>query len=271
MYELFKGFSTKSKTGYGKFCFLCTYVEHWDNKNHQVTFKEEEVLEFYKFRDSLVTKGKLNKNSLVKERQHLVSILKEQGRAVIAAQIPKIKGRRQAANPTKAIADKAYVMLGKKLMQAYLVYVKCLFEGKPPIKCPIFEPELALANGMTQGSITKSRGLNYVEKNIFWTNTLTKLALLITVKWTGANLSPLATLTKRDAREIKKSAGDFYTFDSVKARALYERQKLGIGFTKRSKEFIESWLIVSEKIASGEDTPRLSKTSAFEDIQFTSF
>jgi hypothetical protein len=255
MYEIFQEYSKQSETGYGRFCFLCKYVGYWDIKNHQVTFDEEEVLAFFKFRESLVTQGKINKNSLVKERQHLTSILKEQGKAVIAAQIPKIENRRQASNPTKAIADKPYVMLGKRLMQAYQVYVKCLFEGKPPIKCPFFDPELALENGMTQENITKSRGLNYVENKIYWTNTLTKLALLIAAKWTGANLTPLASLTKGDTREIKKSAGDTYKFDSVKARALYERQELGIGFTKRSKEFIESWLIVSDKIVSGENTP----------------
>lgn len=255
MYEIFQGYSKQSETGYGRFSFLCNYVGYWDNKNHQVTFDEEEVLEFFRFRDSLVTKGNINKNTLVKERQHLVSLLKEQGKALIAQQIPKIEKRRQAANSTKALADKPYVILGKKLMQAYKVYVKCLFAGRPPLKCPLFDPKLALANGMKRKDITKSRGLNYVDKNAYWINTLTKLALLITAKWTGANLSPLVKLTKRDAKEIKKSAGDFYKFDSVKARALYERQELGIGFTKRSKEFIESWLIVSDKIAPGEDAP----------------
>ncbi len=255
MYELFRGYTTKSETGYGRFCFLCSYVAHWDKRDHQVKFTEDEVLTYFKYRDDLVSRGKFNKNTLVKERQHLVSILNELGKAAVAVQIPKIRNRRQAAIPTEAIADKSYAILGITLMKAYQAYVECIFNGKPPISCPFFDKEMAIANGLTQDEIIKNRRLNYLEQDAQWTNALSKLALLITSKWTGGNLSPLISLTQGDARVIKKFSGDQYKFDSVKARALYERQELGIGFTKRSKEFIESWLIVADLISSGVDAP----------------
>lgn len=255
MYELFKGYTTKSETGYGRFCFLCSYVAYWDGREQKVEFSENEVLSYFKYRDDLVSRGKINKNTLVKERQHLVSILKELGKASIAVQIPKISNRRQAANPTKAIADKPYAILGIKLMKAYQTYVQCLFNNKPPLVCPLFDRAMAITNGLTLEEIEKNKGLKYVERGIYWTNTLSKLALLIAAKWTGGNLTPLASLIKGDAKAFKKFSGDQYKFDSIKARALYERQELGIGFTKRSKEFIESWLVISNKIVEGDDSP----------------
>ena len=255
MYKAFGSYSTKSQTGYGRFCFLCSYVSFWDEQLKLTTFSENEVLEYFKLRESEVTKGEINKNTLVKERQHLKSILKELGKSNIAAQIPKIFGRRKAAKPTKAIPDKEYTDLGHKLLSSYKKYVEHILAGKPPLICPIFDERLALKNGYDEKKIKRTRHLRYVETGVCWTNTATQLALLIFAMWSGANLTPLATLTRKDALTIKKSSGDLYEFNSEKARALYEKQKLGTGFTKRSKEFIESWLLISEKIALGDDAP----------------
>ncbi|NQY64655.1 MAG: hypothetical protein HRT38_13145 [Alteromonadaceae bacterium] len=72
--------------------------------------------------------------------------------------------------------------------------------------------------------------------------------------WTGANTTPLIQLKRKDVT-FKKCDGDSYEFNSVKARALYAKQKLGMGFTKLAKEFMESWLIVSEKFAPDENDP----------------
>jgi hypothetical protein len=270
MFELFKGYDNTSKTGYGRFCFLCSYIKYWDEKGEVVDFSQEQVIAFYNHRNDMVLLGKINKTTLVKEKQHLVSILNELGKEYIAQQIPKIKNRRSAAVPTKAIADKDYGTIGLKLMAAYHKYVGCFFNGIPPITCPLFDFDFAVKNGVTEAQIRKSRGALYVEKDVYWTNSLTRIAIIITAKWTGANLTPLTSLTKGDAKLIKKSTGDNYKFDSVKARALYERQGLGIGFTKRAKEFIESWLVVSEKIAPGGDAPLFPIFDASGNLKVTS-
>tara|TARA_E500000178_G_scaffold356653_1_gene436668 strand:- start:2313 stop:4109 length:1797 start_codon:yes stop_codon:yes gene_type:complete len=270
MFELFKGYDTTSKTGYGRFCFLCNFVKYWDGRGEVVDFSLEQVIAYFNHRNDMVLLGKKNKNSLVKEKQHLVSILNELGKEYIAQQIPKIENRRGAAIPTKAIADKDYGTLGLKLMAAFHEYVRCFFNGVPPITCPLFDIDFAVKNGITEAQIRKSRGARYVEKNVYWTNSLTRIAIIITAKWTGANLAPLTSLTKGDAKLIKKSTGDNYKFDSVKARALYQRQGLGIGFTKRAKEFIESWLVVSEKMAPGDDAPLFPIFDAHGSLKVTS-
>jgi len=77
---------------------------------------------------------------------------------------------------------------------------------------------------------------------------------MITSLWTGGNLSPLSQLKKSDVKSFKKGNGNNYTLDSMKSRAQYERQGLEIGFNKRSKEFIENWLLVSEIISSGSES-----------------
>lgn len=248
LYEAFKGYPSHSETGYGYFAFLTRFVTFFDNKSLDVSFSEERVFEFYEDRQSQVLTGKLNKNSLQKERSQLIAILKELGNAPLARKIPKVKNRRSAAIPTEALPDSDYLIISKKLMSAFTVHAQCVFKGSPPVKCPLFDVEKGLINGLSQKDIKYGTGPCRVETGPYWQNRVTEIALMITALWTGGNLSPLLSLRRSDAQKFKKCDGDTYEFDSVKARALYERQGLGIGFTKRSREFIESWLLVSEQI-----------------------
>ena len=65
---------------------------------------------------------------------------------------------------------------------------------------------------------------------------------------TGINTEPMLLMTRKDVR-FKQAHGDKYLFDTVKGRAGYQENDNGIGFTKRTKEFVEQWLETSALIS----------------------
>ena len=79
-------------------------------------------------------------------------------------------------------------------------------------------------------------------------NHLTRIALMICFMLTGINTEPMLLMTRKDVR-FKQAHGDKYLFDTVKGRAGYQENDNGIGFTKRTKEFVEQWLETSALIS----------------------
>lgn len=248
MYDIFKGFSSHSPVGYARFAFLARYVEYLDQNGFEANLTESNVFAYFKFQESQVLRGKYNKNSLQKDKTHFVAILHASGDSVLARKFPQIIDRRSAAIPTPALADSDYAAIARKLINAFVAYTECIFQDQPPEICPLFNSEEALNNGLSETKIRRSRSLAKTDKRPFWKNRVTEIAIMITSLWTGANLTPLLSLRRSDVQKFKKCGVDQYVFDSVKARALYEKDELGIGFTKRSKEFFENWLLVSEMI-----------------------
>lgn len=248
MYTVFKGFSSHSTYGYSRFALLARYVEYLDSKGIKADLSESNVISYFTFRERQVLQGKYNKNSLQKDRSHLIAILNASGNSVVARKLPKIIDRRSAVIPTPALADSDYAVVALKLINAFVAYSQCIFQDQPPEICPLFNADEALNNGLSETKIRRSRSLAKTDKRPYWKNRITEIAIMITSLWTGANLTPLLSLRRADVQKFKQCGADKYVFDSVKARALYNKDELGIGFTKRSKEFFENWLLVSEMI-----------------------
>lgn len=85
-------------------------------------------------------------------------------------------------------------------------------------------------------------------------NHLTRIAIMICFMLTGINTEPMLLMRRKDVR-FKQAHGDRYLFDTIKSRAGYQENDNGIGFTKRTKEFVEQWLDISKFISgsSGDD------------------
>lgn len=79
-------------------------------------------------------------------------------------------------------------------------------------------------------------------------NHLTRCAALICFMLTGMNTNPLLLMTRKDVR-IKAVHGDRYIFDSIKGRANNQLGDNAIGFSRRTKLFIEEWLELSSFIS----------------------
>lgn len=83
-------------------------------------------------------------------------------------------------------------------------------------------------------------------------NQLTRLAVMISFMFTGINYTPLLTMRRRDVK-FKQVGGNRFLFETIKKRANGKDQDNAIGFSKRAKEFVESWLAASSLI-TGDDS-----------------
>jgi hypothetical protein len=251
MYQLFKEFNGDAQTGSGHFKSLTHYVEALDLHDRDVDFSEENILWYLQRERSRVESGVIMLGTLMIKKNSLSAILKAMGNESLARKIPSVKRAGQATKPHPTLSDSQLTAVGKKMMVAYMAYSRLALKGEAPTICPLFDADELRNKGFSKSQISKfkSRARQRVNKGD-WRNAMTRLAFMITSLWTGANTSPLAGLTRSDA-VFKKTDGDHWEFDSVKARALYAEQKLGMGFTKRTKLFVENWLVVSEKLASG--------------------
>lgn len=255
MYGLFSGFNLDSQTGYTNFRQLTYYINALDNHGRRIDFSEDNILWYMEHKRSQYLKGDIAKGSLGVARKFLSVLLVAMGDVALARKLPSIKKVSESAVPHKTLSDDDLVATGKKLMISYMAYSRIVLSGKTPSICPLFDAVELSSKGFTEDEIS---AFEFTAKmrvfNGDWRNLVTRLAFMIVSLWTGANLTPLGKLTRGDAI-FKKGDGDNYEFDSVKARALYAEQKLGFGFVKRTKLFIENWLLVSDTFTSDKDAP----------------
>jgi len=249
MYELFFSLPNNATT-YSTFELLVDYVRILDSAKVTVDFSEKNVFLYIEKISEKVKKGLYSLTTLHKKKNGLSAILKAKGDIALAKKLPSIKGAKAATIPHKTLTDHDFTRVGKKLMGAYMSYSKYFITSDAPQICPLFDETQLLKDGFSGEAIDDFKRIAKQRVDFGrWENKMVSLAFLITSMWSGANLGPLLTLRRKDVA-FKKCDGDSYEFDTVKARALYEQQKLGFGFTKRTKEFIESWLKISYRIDS---------------------
>jgi hypothetical protein len=254
MYNLFKEFPSSSTTGHTYFVQLTQYVETLDRHNRSINLNSDNILWYCDLKESQYLNGEFKKGTIVAVYSALRAILRASGDVDLVRKIPTIDKQASGKKPHTALSDFELSRVGKKLMLAYKSYSSSVLQGNKPTQCFIINKDDIDKLTKSDGEKAFMAAKRTVNKNPSWLNQSTRIAFMITSMWTGANLGALATLKRSDVT-FKKCDGDTYEFNSVKARALYQEQKLGFGFTKLTKEFIESWLIVSEKLSPNDDSP----------------
>ncbi len=258
MYELFKTFSVKTQSPYNHFMALCLYVGKLDTNGKEISFCEENIKWFFDVLSNEYLKGELSKSSIAKHRVGIVAILKAMGKEEIARNIPQVKGTHREIKPYKTLSDKELKIIGRKIMVAYKRFCHIYLSGSEPDICPFFDEEELKEFNFNSQEIEEIRDFCYRRVRVrpwCFTNHMTSVALMITSLWTGANLTALTTLRRKDVTMKSNDGGRHFEFSSTKARAMYQKNKLGIGFKKPTKRFVESWLQVSEKLSPSDDSP----------------
>ena len=209
----------------------------------------------YSYKKSQMLKGEISKGTLIAVKSCITALLRSMGNIALARKVPVVSNQRASITPHSTLSDSDLTAVGRKLMTSYMAYSRLVLNGEAPRLCPLFNEEELRGKGFSAEEIShfEKQAKNRVYLGN-WRNLVTRLAFMIISMWTGANLTPLAKLSRRDAM-FHKGDGDTYEFNSTKARALYSQQKLGFGFVKRTKLFIENWLVVSAKFASGDNAP----------------
>ena len=234
------------------FKYLTHYVRLLDERDMNMVFNEETVMWYFDFQKKRVLTGEIKSGTLASARQFLAYILKALGMSALSRQLPTLARTKVAL--TQTLSDEQLTEIGKKLYFGYNAYCQHILNGTEPKICPFYENYKEIA-GEDFDELVNVRVRVGAVKRItatHWHNNLTKIAYLITSMFTGVNATPLANLRRFNV-VFKKGEGDYYELNTIKGRAGYKEQVNAIGFTKRAKEFIESWMLISSHFSPQDD------------------
>jgi hypothetical protein len=239
---------------------LLKYVQHCDSNSGLEILSQESFLDYSLSIRNKFASGDISLGAARVERGNLYALYKEiydtQRLYALRKEVGNFKSREgDESKGHKTLSDGEVSKIGKKMLYAYKELAKHLIEGSTPKIYPLFNEDEFIKIGWSTEEVRD------IEKSFIkmvttgnWVNGLSKLALMILSMWTGGNLTVLSRLKKSDI-SFNKLNGDHYSLKSIKSRAGYKEVILSIGFTKRTKEFIENWIFLSNKINQDIDAP----------------
>lgn len=154
--------------------------------------------------------------------------------------------------------DEEIKLIVKNLYQIFYSYRKHILNGSIPENFPLYdENKLLNKTGATKRVIRSAwkRKVSSRNNSDTWKMDLVRSAYYIMCFFTGINRGPLLDLRVRDIEDcefIESSRGK-YILTTIKGRQKNKQNLDEIGFTKRAKDFFESWLIIAKKLDSSED------------------
>ena len=244
----------RNATVYGHYVCLRDYVRWCDSSDNAVKFTGELALEYINFQISKLLSGKISASTVASRRAAVSLMLKHHNLHKAVKLLPSVNVKRGSS--FQSLTDHDYINLAKALMLAYKSYSSHLVNKTTPSICPHFNENRLVDLGYSKKEINREH-LN-AKRRIKsgkgdWRNILSKHAIMLTHMFTGINQTPLFNLTRKDVSAgFKKGVGSYYTLNTIKGRALYQKQINEIGFSKHAKRFFEDWLTSSEIILTSD-------------------
>ena len=260
MFALINGLAISNQPIRRVFEGLLKYVQYCDSNSKLELLSQRGFIEYSLNIKDRFASGDISLGAARVERGNLYALYKEiydsQRLYALRREVDNFKYREgDESKGHNTLADGEFSKIGKKMLYAYKELAKHLIDDSTPKIYPLFNKDEFVKLGRSNEEIQD------IEKIFIkmvstgnWVNGLSKLSLMILSMWTGANLTVLSRLKKSDI-SFNKLNGDHYTLKSIKSRAGYKEVALSIGFTKRTKEFIENWILLSNKINQDHDAP----------------
>ncbi|MCU8091533.1 site-specific integrase [Shewanella sp. SM20] len=159
-------------------------------------------------------------------------------------------------SPSCPYSDDELKAIVLSLYKIFNAYNKCVLLGTVPQVHPLYK-EGTLDQNNNFNKYTESswkKKLYSKNSNDTWRNELIKVAFFLTSFYTGANETALLNLKASDIslQTFNKISSGSYILKVRKARQGGKKQFIEIGFSKRAKEFFETWLILRKVILKGE-------------------
>ncbi|NQY35035.1 MAG: hypothetical protein HRT37_08745 [Alteromonadaceae bacterium] len=232
------------------------YVKFLDIVKRNASFDEDNILAFHLYLNGLADKGGISRNTINLKFTGISKILREQGKVNLLRKIPIVKGRSKVVKSHKALSTEELKPIANILYHSFKALSAHFLANTKPEVHPFFDVNKLMKSGYTTEQIYKVECGARISVRGNWENHMIRCAMMITFMLTGMNFTPLCEMRRSDVK-FKKGTGDSYTFDSVKGRANGQQQSNDIGFTKRAKEFVEMWLVISDKLSAGDNNSLL--------------
>jgi hypothetical protein len=155
-------------------------------------------------------------------------------------------------SPCHAYSDDELKTIVLGLYKIFNTYNKCVLSGTVPQVHPLYK-EGALDQNNNFNKYTESswkKKLYSKNSDDTWRNELIKTAFFLTSFYTGANEAALLNLKVSDIspQTFNQISSGSYILKTIKERQGGKENFIEIGFSKKAKEFFETWLVLRKII-----------------------
>jgi hypothetical protein len=260
MYELFR--PNFNLTWHKHFVELTLYINYLDsnelNPINNDYFNEFLIKNYLEQCTSWVQQGRYKTKKSTSVKTMFVTILKAMDRNVDAKTLPIIKNAGSDLQSfTSLDLENQLKPVSRELFRAFRELVNHLEMNMIPEVHPLWNEVLFEKNAISLNWTKNERRYkkiafkHAIKGNGFshWHNQITKIAIMIFFMLTGINSSSLLKIKRSDVSFSQLNA-ERYILNITKSRANYQEQDSSLGFTKFTKDFIETWLNISKKISA---------------------
>lgn len=158
---------------------------------------------------------------------------------------------------TKPYTDKELIEIANILQIIYRNYSKHLIDETIPNIFPLYpESKIIGVDKLNFEQKRKNRRTTtYNNNSSLWKADLSRVAYFITCFYTGINSSSLLDIKISDIEKepFKNVNRQIYKIKSIKGRQSGKTNFTDVGFSKKAKLFLESWISISKKINNNND------------------
>tara|TARA_R110000772_G_scaffold58087_2_gene131460 strand:+ start:3757 stop:5568 length:1812 start_codon:yes stop_codon:yes gene_type:complete len=158
--------------------------------------------------------------------------------------------------PTLPYTDQEIKQIVQALYKIFNTYRKCITSDEIPKIHPLYNKDILSMNKNLNSFTEASWRKKLYSKNSYdsWRNELIKSAFFLTSFYTGANLTALINLRISDISkdEFSQISSRAYILKTVKNRQGGRKNFIEIGFSKKAKDFFETWLLLLKIITKKE-------------------
>ena len=239
----------RERTKVGIFNALIPFFQHCDANNYKVTFDKETIISFInslkrRYLDGL--KGK----TLIQTQGSLKSFLNEVDPNLEHELRNDFMCSLNDSDITLPYADTELKQIVKLLYIIFNKYRNCVLNGTKPSVHPLLCDDSG--NDFLGNPFNGKHIFSVVRYSHGWKNELVKSALYLTCFYTGLNESQLLAIKFSDIsnESFERTSDGVYKLSTTKHRQQGRLSITEVGFSKRAKEFFETWLSLSKLITN---------------------
>lgn len=239
----------RERTKIGIFNALISFFQHCDANNYKVAFNKETITSFINSLKKRYLSG-LKGKTLIQTQGSLKSFLNEVDPNLEHELRNDFICSLNDSDITLPYADTELKQIVKLLYIIFNKYRNCVLNGTKPSVHPLLCDD---SGNDFLGNPFNGKHIFYVGiSSHTWKNELVKTALYLTCFYTGLNESQLLAIKFSDISNepFERTSDGVYKLSTTKYR---QRGRLSItetGFSRRAKEFFETWLSLSKLITN---------------------
>jgi hypothetical protein len=251
IYSIFIRLDRKTRTKVNIFNAIVTLIRYCDENGIEDFYSKSAIVGFVGFLKEKYHKG-IKGKTLMMTQNSVKVILFEINPVLLDDLKSTFLALPDDSSSAEPYSDDEVRKIVSSLYKVFNEYRKCILSGTTPQVHPLYNEEILVKNNNFNYSTESSwkKKLYSKNSNDTWRNDLIKTAFFLTSFYTGANEAALLNLKVSDisSQTFNQVSSGSYVLKTIKERQGGKENFIEIGFSKKAKEFFETWLILRKII-----------------------